>query len=71
VALSTLVVSELKEGNYFLKFCHSICVFGLDVEEIGRYEAIDGLKTSMTLNQTGIKFEPLRNFGLVLDGLLP
>jgi len=38
--------------------------------EIGRSEAIDGLKSSMALCQIGIKLKPRRNFGFILDGLL-
>jgi len=41
------------------------------VEEIGRSEAIDGFKSSMALRQKGIKLKLLKNFGFVLDGLLP
>jgi len=41
------------------------------VVEIGRSEAIDGLKSSMALRQIGIKLKPRRNFGFILDGLLP
>jgi len=41
------------------------------VEEIGRSEAIDGPKSSLALRQMGIKLKPRRNFGFILDGLLP
>jgi len=54
-----------------LSFCNSISVFGLDVVENGRSHAIDGFKSSMALRQKGIKLKPQRNFGFILDGLLP
>jgi len=57
-------------GIYFWKFCNSISVFGLDAEKFSRSEAIDGLKSSTALWQKGIKLEPRRNFGFILDGLL-
>jgi len=59
------------EEIYFWKFCHSTCVFGLDVKEVCRSDAIDGLKSSMALRQKGMKLKPRRNFGFILDGLLP
>jgi len=39
--------------------------------EIGRSEAINGLRSSMALRQIGIKLKPRRNFGFFFDGLLP
>jgi len=45
-AFSRLVIIMIsREQIYYWNFCHSICVFGLDMEGIGGSEAIDGLKS--------------------------
>jgi len=68
-AFSRLVIIMIsREQIYYWNFCHSICVFGLDMEGIGGSEAIDGLKSSMALRQ---KEKKQAFFGFILESLLP
>jgi len=55
-------------NNEFI-FCHFICVFGLDVVGIARSEAIEGVKGVDGAQSK--RNQARRNFGIILDGLLP